>query len=92
MAFFFASPRNSFKIGKMKNSPDSSDSRRFPGGFRGFLRAFAAVFSAMFGVRRGGAADRDWSALRPMHIVVAAVVAVTGFVLLLLAIVHAIVP
>ena len=92
MAFFSPSPRNSFKIGKMKHSPDSSDFRRCPGGFRGFLRAFAAVFSAMFGVRRGRAADRDWSALRPMHIVVAAVVAVAGFVLLLLTIVHTIVP
>ena len=76
----------------MKNYPDSPDSRRIPGGFRGFLRAFAAVLSAMFGVRRGRAADRDWSAIRPIHIVVAGVAAVVGFVLLLLAVVHAIVP
>ena len=76
----------------MKNSSDSPDFRHFPGGFRGFLRAFAAVFSAMFGVRRGRAADRDWSAIRPIHIVVAGVAAVVGFVLLLLAVVHAIVP
>ena len=60
--------------------------------FRGFLRALAAVFSAMFGVRRGRAADRDWSAIRPVHIIVAGVTAVAGFIAILLAIVHAVVP
>ena len=76
----------------MKNLPHPPDSPSFLSGVRGFLRAFAAVFSAMFGVRRGRAADRDWSAIRPIHIVVAGITAVVGFVLLLLAVVHAVVP
>ena len=73
----------------MPETPSPPGSRNF---LRGFLRALAAVFSAMFGVRRGRAADRDWSAIRPLHIVAAGVAAVAGFVALLLAVVHAVVP
>lgn len=59
---------------------------------RGFLRALAAVAAAMFGVRRGRAAARDWSALRPAHIVAAALTALAAFIALLLLVVNAVVP
>lgn len=59
---------------------------------RGFIRALGAVFSAMFGVRRGRAADRDWSAIRPLHIVAAGIAAVAVFIAVLLLVVNAVVP
>ena len=61
-----------------------------PSFFRGFLRAFGAVFSAMFGVRRGRAADQDWSAIRPIHVIIAGIAAVAGFITILLVIVNAV--
>lgn len=73
----------------MADFSNSPDSRNF---LRGFLRALAAVFSAMFGVRRGRAADRDWSAIRPVHILAAGIAAAACFVALLLLVVHAVVP
>ena len=60
--------------------------------FRGFLRALGAALSALFGVRRGRAADRDWSSIRPLHIVAAGVFVVLVFIAVLLAIVNAVVP
>ena len=59
---------------------------------RGFFRALAAVFSAMFGIRRGRAADHDWKTIRPIHIVLAGIVALAAFITTLLVIVNAIVP
>ena len=59
---------------------------------RGFFRALAAVFSAMFGIRRGRAADYDWKNIRPIHIVLAGIVALAVFITTLLVIVNAIVP
>ena len=58
---------------------------------RGFARALGAVFSAMFGVRRRGAADRDWGAIRPLHIIAAGIAAVAAFIAILLAVVNAVV-
>ena len=60
--------------------------------FRGFLRALVAVFAAMFGIRRGRAADYDWKNIRPIHIVLAGIVALAAFITTLLVIVNAIVP
>ena len=59
---------------------------------RGFFRALVAVFSAMFGIRRGRAAECDWKNIRPIHIVLAGIVALAAFVTTLLIVVNAIVP
>lgn len=57
----------------MANGPN--EARRSP------LRAVSAVLGAFIGIRKSSARDRDMASLRPVHVVVAGVIAGAIFVL-----------
>jgi hypothetical protein len=56
-----------------------------------FGQAMRAVFWSFFGVRRGSDQARDAAQLRPVHVIVAALLGVAIFVGILIAIVHTVV-
>ena len=53
----------------------------------GILRAMGAVAGGMIGVRRGSQASRDWSEIKPWHVVAAGLAGLAAFVLALVLIV-----
>ncbi|MCC7546760.1 MAG: DUF2970 domain-containing protein [Burkholderiales bacterium] len=52
------------------------------------LRAVAAVLSAFIGIRKNAARDRDQDAIRPLHVVIAGVIAAAVFVLTIVTVVR----
>jgi hypothetical protein len=54
---------------------------------RSFLRTFLAVFWSFFGVRKARDLEQDASELKPVHVVVAGIVAAALFVAALIALV-----
>jgi hypothetical protein len=52
------------------------------------LRAVSAVLSAFIGIRKSSARDRDMASVRPVHIIVAGVIAAAIFVLTLITLVR----
>ncbi len=53
----------------------------------GFLRSLRAVAWSFFGVRRSVDYERDVAELNPRHVIIAALIAALGFVLILIALV-----
>jgi hypothetical protein len=51
------------------------------------LRAVSAVLGAFMGVRKSSARDRDLASLKPVHVIVAGVVAAVVFVFTIVALV-----
>jgi hypothetical protein len=52
------------------------------------LRAVSAVLGAFIGIRKSSARDRDLASLRPVHVIVAGVIAAAIFVLTLVTLVR----
>jgi hypothetical protein len=52
------------------------------------LRAVSAVLGAFIGIRKSAARDRDLASLRPVHVIVAGVIAAAIFVLTLVTLVR----
>jgi hypothetical protein len=52
------------------------------------LRAVSAVLGAFIGIRKSSARDRDLASLRPVHVVVAGVIAAAIFVLTIVTVVR----
>jgi hypothetical protein len=52
------------------------------------LRAVSAVLGAFIGIRKSSARDRDLASLRPVHVIVAGVIAAAVFVLTLVTLVR----
>jgi hypothetical protein len=44
------------------------------------LRAFSAVLGAFIGIRKSSARDRDLASLKPVHVIVAGLIAAAVFV------------
>ena len=55
---------------------------------KSFFRALNAVLSAFFGVRGKKSADKDSIAFRPQHVIIAGVLAVLGFIAVLITVVN----
>ncbi|WOV92001.1 MAG: DUF2970 domain-containing protein [Candidatus Zeuxoniibacter abyssi] len=53
-----------------------------------FFRALNAVLSAFFGVRGKKSADKDSAAFHPQHVIIAGVLAVLGFIAVLITVVN----
>ena len=53
-----------------------------------FLQVAGAVFSSFFGVRKGNAMSRDIGSIKPLHVIIAAVVFVALFVSVLIVVVR----
>lgn len=51
-------------------------------------RAIGAVLSAFIGIRKSAERDKDLASLRPVHVIVAGVIAAALFVLLIVTVVH----
>lgn len=58
-----------------------------PGRTAGFAQVIAAVFWSFFGIRRKAAGERDMVTIKPLHVVVAAVLGAAIFVAVLIALV-----
>jgi hypothetical protein len=52
------------------------------------LHAVSAVLGAFIGIRRRSAGDRDLASLKPVHLIVAAVIAAALFVIILVTLVN----
>ncbi len=52
------------------------------------LRAVSAVLGAFIGIRRRSTGDRDLASLKPVHVIVAAVLAAALFVIILVTLVN----
>ena len=61
------------------------------GGKSSFARTMKAVLWSFFGVRKGRDFEADASQLNPLHVIVAALIAVALFIGVLIAIVHLVV-
>jgi hypothetical protein len=57
-------------------------------GGRSPWRAVSAVLGAFIGIRKSSARDRDLASLRPVHVIVAGVIAAAVFVLTLVMVVR----
>jgi hypothetical protein len=52
------------------------------------LRVVSAVLGAFIGIRKSSARDRDLASLRPVHVIVAAIVAAALFVIIIVTLVN----
>jgi hypothetical protein len=52
------------------------------------LRAVSAVLGAFIGIRRRSTGDRDLASLKPVHVIVAGVIAAALFVIILVTLVN----
>jgi hypothetical protein len=52
------------------------------------LRAVSAVLGAFIGIRKSSARDRDLASLKPVHVIVAGVIAAAIFVLTIVTVVR----
>lgn len=52
------------------------------------LRAVAAVLSAFIGIRKNSARDRDLATIKPLHVVVAGLIAAAIFVITIVTVVR----
>jgi hypothetical protein len=75
--------------GSMPKSPQSTREQRTRRASP--LRAISAVLGAFIGIRRRSAGDRDLASLKPVHVIMAGVIAAALFVIILVTLVNLIV-
>lgn len=67
-------PGGSAAQGPMTAGQDEGNERSHP------LRAVSAVLSAFIGIRKSSARDKDLASLKPVHVIVAGLIAAAVFV------------